>query len=412
MESKTNGTQKNKEETIKTLTSNGLPTYKEMVTKPCNQITIELHKLTLANDSQELKHNDLSIVHIKSNDDKNKTHELSKDNFSIEEVKDMSETSHKVTTKLSHGDGNTQSTDVLQFTIKGNTCDIQFSAETTNTTQSVMVTPADTSNISYTCSSEVQTVENPLYIRVTHQEINNDKKAQQTNTAPAVPDEANLLVVSDAIEPESDEYVEMRSLVTDAVVPQGKLGALNTVVTTKSQKLHATIGKDPNFGSAQVDPLPMHYNYDHESDTRVNSKLQHSASWSTVNNAQVTVHKETHIQGTAVEFSTDETETYREKSTDSRYDKVPQVPPVDFNSNSSQEKNDNNIDASSCGNINSTHVKMHRNPAYVVTVNYTAHNRGHTYDCIPLVHTLPRAVNTAPSHSTNSYTKACTQDHM
>jgi len=60
---------------------------------------------------------------------------------------------------------------------------------------------------------------------------------------------------SDAGEPENDEYVEMQSLMTDAVISHGKVGNHNALLTI-SQTIAATIRRNPNFGNALLGPLP------------------------------------------------------------------------------------------------------------------------------------------------------------
>lgn len=62
-----------------------------------------------------------------------------------------------------------------------------------------------------------------------------------TNSAPG---ESN---VSDAGEPKSDEYVEMWSVMTDAVISHGKVGDHNALVTII--KPATTIRRHQNFGN-------------------------------------------------------------------------------------------------------------------------------------------------------------------
>ena len=148
-----------------------------MTSKPCNQTTIEIHKIAQTNDDNQ------EFDHSKSSDDKNKTQDLSKDDLFVKEVKDVLGTSFKIATKDSYVDKSVQSTGVSQPSTNGNSFDIQFSDEAINKTQSVTAMPVNISDGLYACNSEVRTVENPLYLRVTHQGISNNKIAQKTKMA-------------------------------------------------------------------------------------------------------------------------------------------------------------------------------------------------------------------------------------
>ena len=91
-------------------------------------------------------------------------------------------------------------------------------------------------------------------------------KQQILKTLVSAHDTPNELVVN-------DDYVEMRSFVKDAVIPDGKADILNTTEVPQSQEPAGILGRDPKF-------TRTFHNHDQESNNRVYSKLRHSTSWS------------------------------------------------------------------------------------------------------------------------------------
>ena len=330
--------------------------HKETMTE---QFTMEMHQLTcLTVDNQDQKlEQPNNVSQSRSNDDQN---ESSKEKSTPEK--------------------SCKGSDVWLG-------DVAHTSEANNKMQSAMVASEKTVIHSHACNTEVQTVENPFYIRFDHQKACNtevqtvenpfyirfdDQKtncsASKTanpkdsdNTVPAH-DTANVLVVNGVREPESDEYVEMRSFVKDAVIPYGKADVLKTTEVSQSQEPAATLGRDPNFTNSQEEP--SYHNNDQESNNRVSSKLRHGTSWST------------------------------------------------FNINSKDIPQDSDF---ICESKVFSQIKLQRNPANTGTVSNAVYSKGYTY---AFLHTLPRtkavhAERYTPSYSIKSHKKpSITQDNM
>ena len=244
--------------------------------------------------------------------------------------------------------------------------DVAHTSKANNKMQSAMVASEKAVIHSHACNTEVQTVENPFYIRFDHLKTNRSasKTANPKDFDDTVPahDTANVLVVNGVREPESDEYVEMRSFVKDAVIPYGKADVLKTTEVPQSQEPAATLGRDPNFTNSQE--APSYHNNDQESNNRISSKLRHSASWST------------------------------------------------FNINSKDIPQDSDF---ICEGKVFSQIKLQRNPANTGTVSNAVYSKGYTY---AFLHTLPRtkavhAERYTPSYSIKSHKKpSITQDNM